>query len=118
MLMVWWCKLGCIVILLLVFGLVGNRGQVNYSVVKVGIIGVIKVLVLELVSCQIIVNCVVLGLIEIEMFNDEVVEYVFKLIFVGCVGWLDEVVVIVVFLLFELVGYIICQVILVNGGMF
>lgn len=117
MFMVWWCVVGCIVILVLVLGLIGNCGQVNYSVVKVGVIGVIKVLVLELVKCDIIVNCVVFGLIDIDMIEDVFVDEIFKLIFVCCVGKFEEVVVVVVFLMLFDVVYIMCQVILVNGGL-
>ncbi|WP_164311596.1 SDR family NAD(P)-dependent oxidoreductase, partial [Streptococcus pneumoniae] len=59
-------KPGRIVTLSSVSGLAGNRGQVNYSAAKAGIIGATKALALELASRQITVNCVAPGLIETE----------------------------------------------------
>ncbi|TGP41589.1 SDR family oxidoreductase, partial [bacterium M00.F.Ca.ET.229.01.1.1] len=84
-------KPGRIVTLSSVSGLAGNRGQVNYSAAKAGIIGATKALALELASRQITVNCVAPGLIETEMLNDEVVEHALKLIPTGRVGRPDEV---------------------------
>lgn len=94
----------------LVLGVVGNCGQVNYSVVKVGVIGVCKVLVLELVKCKIIVNCIVSGLIDIGMINMEliVLEEVMCMIFFKWMGEVEEVVGLVSYLMLDIVGYVIC----------
>ncbi|MDF2817118.1 MAG: 3-ketoacyl-ACP reductase [Stenotrophomonas rhizophila] len=110
-------KPGRIVTLSSVSGLVGNRGQTNYSAAKAGIIGATKALALELASRAITVNCVAPGLIETEMVNEEVLEHTLKLIPAGRMGQPDEVAHAVSFLLSESAGYITRQVISVNGGM-
>lgn len=110
-------KPGRIVTLSSVSGVAGNRGQVNYSAAKAGIIGASKALALELASRQITVNCVAPGLIETDMLNEEVVEHALKLIPAGRVGRAEEVAATVAFLLSEPAGYITRQVISVNGGM-
>ncbi|MBV8653210.1 MAG: 3-oxoacyl-ACP reductase FabG, partial [Alphaproteobacteria bacterium] len=58
---------GRIVALSSVAGLVGNRGQVNYSAAKAGIIGAVKALAVELAKRNITVNCVAPGVIETQM---------------------------------------------------
>ncbi|WP_422508205.1 3-oxoacyl-ACP reductase FabG [Stenotrophomonas sp. GZD-301] len=108
---------GRIVTLSSVSGLVGNRGQTNYSAAKAGIIGATKALALELASRAITVNCVAPGLIETEMVNQEVVEHALKLIPAGRLGQPEEVAAAVSFLMSESAGYITRQVISVNGGM-
>lgn len=110
-------KPGRIVTLSSVSGLVGNRGQTNYSAAKAGIIGATKALALELASRAITVNCVAPGLIETEMVNEEVLEHALKLIPAGRMGQPDEVAHAVSFLLSESAGYITRQLISVNGGM-
>ena len=108
---------GRIVTLASVPGLIGNRGQVNYSAAKAGIIGATKALALELASRRITVNCVAPGLVETEMLDAEVVEHALKLVPAGRVGTPDEVAAAVSFLLSADAGYITRQVISVNGGL-
>ena len=110
-------KPGRIVTLSSVSGLVGNRGQTNYSAAKAGIIGATKALALELASRGITVNCVAPGLIDTDMLSDEVVEHAMKLIPANRLGRPEEVAAAVAFLLSEQAGYITRQVISVNGGM-
>ena len=110
-------KPGRIVTLSSVSGLVGNRGQTNYSAAKAGIIGATKALALELASRAITVNCVAPGLIETDMINEEIVDHALKLIPAGRLGQPEEVAATVAFLLSEPAGYITRQVISVNGGM-
>ena len=110
-------KPGRIVTLSSVSGLVGNRGQTNYSAAKAGIIGATKALALELASRAITVNCVAPGLIETDMINQEVLDHALKLIPAGRMGQPYEVAHAVSFLLSESAGYITRQVISVNGGM-
>jgi len=110
-------KPGRIVTLASVSGLMGNRGQVNYSAAKAGIIGATKALAVELASRKITVNCVAPGLIETDMIDGEVLEHAMKLIPAQRVGQPEEVAALVAFLMGEDAGYITRQVISVNGGM-
>jgi 3-oxoacyl-[acyl-carrier protein] reductase len=100
-----------------VAGLIGNRGQVNYSAAKAGIIGATKALALELASRGITVNCVAPGLIETDMSARVPLEEALKLIPAQRVGKPEEVAAVVSFLFSAEAGYITRQVISVNGGL-
>lgn len=110
-------KPGRIVTMASVSGLIGNRGQVNYSAAKAGIIGATKALALELAKREITVNCVAPGLIETEMLGDVALDEVMKLIPARRVGRPEEVAAAVSYLLSEDAGYVTRQVISVNGGL-
>ncbi len=111
-------KAGRIVTLSSVSGEMGNRGQVNYSAAKAGIIGATKALAVELAKRKITVNCVSPGLIETEMTEHLVLDEAMKMIPMQRVGSIDEVAGTVSFLMSEDAGYITRQVISVNGGMY
>ena len=108
---------GRIVTLASVSALMGNRGQVNYSAAKAGIIGATKALAVELASRQITVNCVAPGLIDTDMIDPQLLEEALKLIPAKRVGKPEEVAAIVSFLMGSDAAYITRQVISVNGGM-
>jgi len=108
---------GRIVTLASVSGIMGNRGQVNYSAAKAGIIGATKALAVELASRKITVNCVAPGLIETDMIDAGLVEEALKIIPAKRVGRPEEVAALVSFLMGEDAAYITRQVISVNGGM-
>lgn len=110
-------KPGRIVTLSSVSGLIGNRGQVNYSAAKAGIIGATKALALELAKRDITVNCVAPGLIETEMVEELPLEEIKRMIPARRVGQPKEVAAAVAFLLSEEAAYITRQVIAVNGGL-
>ena len=110
-------KPGRIVTLASVSGLIGNRGQVNYSAAKAGIIGATKALALELAKRAITVNCVAPGLIETDMIGDVPMDEALKMIPARRVGKPEDVAAAVSFLVGEEAGYITRQVISVNGGL-
>ncbi len=107
-----------IVTLSSVSGEMGNRGQVNYSAAKAGVIGATKALAVELAKRKITVNCVAPGLIDTEMMEDVSLEEALKMVPMQRVGNVDEVAGTVSFLMSEDAAYITRQVISVNGGMY
>jgi len=107
---------GRIIALSSVSGVMGNRGQVNYSAAKAGIIGAVKALAVELASRRICVNAVAPGLIDTGMIEDVRPE-VIGAIPMGRIGRVDEVSALNAFLFSEEAGYITRQVIGVNGGL-
>ncbi|RSZ60229.1 3-oxoacyl-ACP reductase FabG [Massilia atriviolacea] len=110
-------KPGRIVTMASVSGLAGNRGQVNYSAAKAGIIGATKALAVELAKRAITVNCVAPGLIETDMIGDVPLEEALKMIPAKRIGKPEEVAAAVSFLVGADASYVTRQVISVNGGM-
>jgi len=108
---------GRIVTLSSVSGLIGNRGQVNYSAAKAGIIGATKALAVELAKRKITVNCVAPGLIETDMLEGLPLEEAIAAIPARRMGTPDEVASLVAFLMSDDAAYITRQVISVNGGL-
>lgn len=113
---------GRIVNIASVSGVVGNRGQVNYSAAKAGLIGATKALALELAKRKITVNAVAPGPIETDMFAGALaqgtpLDEVLKHIPMRRIGTPDEVAAVVTFLCSESAGYLTGQVIGINGGM-
>jgi 3-oxoacyl-[acyl-carrier protein] reductase len=108
---------GRIVTISSVSGLIGNRGQVNYSAAKAGIIGATKALAIELAGRKITVNCVAPGLIRTDMTDDLPMEEILKMIPAKRIGEPEEVAATVGFLMSPQASYITRQVIAVNGGL-
>lgn len=101
-----------------VAGVIGNRGQVNYSATKAGIIGATKSLAIEVSSRGITVNAIAPGIIESSMTKDVFSkEHIKELVPAGRVGSPKEVSALVSFLVSDAASYISGQVIGVNGAM-
>lgn len=108
---------GRIVTISSVSGVAGNRGQVNYSASKAGLIGATKALAIELGKRHITVNCVAPGVIETDMTEHLDDKLMKEMIPLRRKGKVSEVAATVAFLFSEGAAYITRQVISVNGGM-
>ncbi|MDR1788735.1 MAG: 3-oxoacyl-ACP reductase FabG [Treponema sp.] len=111
---------GRIVTIASVSGIAGNRGQVNYSAAKAGVIGATKALAVELASRGITVNCVAPGLIDTDMLKKvppDILSLITRQVPLGRVGTPEEAAAAVLFLLSDAASYITRQVISVNGGL-
>lgn len=112
-------KGGRIVTLSSVSGVMGNRGQVNYSAAKAGIIGATKALAIELAKRKITVNCIAPGLIDTGMIEMEeaALKEAMAMIPMKRTGQAEEVAGLASYLLSDIAGYVTRQVISINGGM-
>ncbi|HEU0195587.1 MAG TPA: 3-oxoacyl-ACP reductase FabG [Nevskiaceae bacterium] len=108
---------GRIVALSSAAGQIGNRGQVNYSASKAGLIGAVKALALELAGRSITVNAVAPGLIDSDMTATVRGAELVKLIPAGRIGRAEEVAQLVAYLCSDAAGYITRQVVAINGGL-
>lgn len=111
---------GRIIAISSVSGIIGNRGQVNYSAAKAGMIGAVKALAVELAKRGITVNAIAPGVIETDMIEtiSEFADEVKKVIPMRRFGKAEEIASLVGYLMSEKASYITRQVISVNGGMF
>ena len=99
-------------------GVMGNRGQVNYSAAKAGLIGATKSLAMEVASRNVTVNAVAPGIIESPMIAEAFpAETIATLVPMKRAGKPEEVASLVSFLASERAAYISGQVISINGAM-
>ena len=108
---------GRIVTMSSVSGILGNRGQVNYSAAKAGVIGATKALALELAKRKITVNCVAPGLIDNVELAAEDKERILELIPVRRLGRSEEVAALVAYLMSDVAAYVTRQVVSIDGGL-
>lgn len=110
---------GRILVISSVSGIAGNRGQVNYSAAKAGVIGASKALALELAKRKITVNCIAPGLIDTGILDMEPIalQEAMKMIPLKRMGQVEEVAGLASYLMSDLAGYITRQAISINGGM-
>ena len=98
-------------------GVMGNRGQVNYSASKAGLIGATRSLALELAKRRITVNAVAPGLIDTEMVEGIPAEEIARMIPMRRLGTPEEVAAVVAFLFSDGASYVTGETISVNGGL-
>lgn len=102
-----------------VSGLIGKRGQVNYSSSKAGILGFTKSLAREIAPLNMTVNALALGFIETDMtaqLSEIQKKRACEQIPLGRFGTVQDVAGIAVFMLSDAASYMTGQVISVDGG--
>jgi 3-oxoacyl-[acyl-carrier protein] reductase len=114
-------RLGRIISITSVVGVMGNAGQSNYAAAKAGMIGFTKSLAREVGTRNITVNAIAPGFIETDMTDklpDNQKEALVSQIPMGRLGTADEVAQAVLFLAGDGGSYITGQTLHVNGGMY
>ena len=114
-------RIGRIINIGSIVGLIGNAGQSNYSATKAGLLGFTKSLARELSSRNINVNSVSPGFIETDMtkaLSSDQIDALTKNIPLGRIASPEEVSNVINFLLSDESSYITGENINVNGGLY
>ncbi len=113
-------RMGAIINISSVVGVMGNAGQVNYAASKAGMIGMTKSVAKELASRNIRVNAIAPGFIETDMTDnlaEKAKEELINSIPLAKLGSAQDVANLVMFLSSQKAKYITGQTINVDGGM-
>jgi len=113
-------RIGSIINISSVIGLMGNAGQTNYAATKAGVIGITKSVAKELARRNIRVNAICPGYIQSAMtdkLTEDVKAKMLAFIPSGTMGTPQDVANIALFLASDMSNYVTGETIRVDGGM-
>jgi 3-oxoacyl-[acyl-carrier protein] reductase len=100
-----------------VSGVIGNRGQVNYSAAKAGLIGATRALAKEVAKKGVTVNAVAPGLVDTDMLKGAPIDEILPFVPMRRLGKAEEVAAAVAFLVSDGAAYVTGQVLGMDGGL-
>ena len=113
-------RLGGVICVSSVAGIVGNAGQANYSAAKAGMIGFTKAIAKEVASRNITANVIAPGFVDTEMtagLTDAQRREIMRMVALGRTGTPDDIAPAAVFLASDEASYVNGHVLTVDGGL-